>query len=577
MTEPTYKYLMKKIDIYGEPLQWYIGNNETYQTVSGGCKTIFVISISLIFLIYSIIKLITDRECSFVMYDITYSELEDTDFTYFEDFEIFFFFKSSSSMMEMDTSIFQAYLTQINATDNSFMFQYPFDECDNDYFVEQLGFSNSVKGGLDKTYCINKTIYGSNDMTFSLAQTSPLGETTNAVQFILMQTCSGNSCTDDENSKFEETIDSIKDVKVFIKSLTPNPLNRKNPLQNEVITFTLTNNFKSALVYFKNYNMSTQSSLIPYIFGKNETHFLSYDYYSTDTSDSSSSSYTSNSNTYFLEFVLSSKISFLEREYEQLDDILGNFIGVFEGLQVIGTILTFMFDSFFKEFYIFNFIIKDRIFINKNKRKLIANPPPKINITSNNEISIDKSKDKELLNINYIEKNNYLTEDNIIDNSKKSEKESKDEMIYDKTEKKIENKVDNKEDGKEEEININIFQSFWCNILMNLDIENSKYPEIQNAIDKIKLIQDIFDSSIYINLIFDMMRLKKIIFNPQQLKLFESIHFTLDDINDYLHKFNSCEDIISDKMINQNIERIKGKNSQITENIISILKEQVNI
>ena len=144
-------------------------------------------------------------------------------------------------MMEMDTSIFQAYLTQINTTDNSFMFQYPFDECDNDYFVEQLVFYNSVKGGLDKTYCINKTIYGGNDMTFSLAQTSPLGETTNAVQFILMQTCSGNSCTDDENSKFEETIDSIKDVKVFIKSLTPNPLNRKNPLQNEVITFTLYN------------------------------------------------------------------------------------------------------------------------------------------------------------------------------------------------------------------------------------------------------------------------------------------------------------------------------------------------
>ncbi len=62
MTEPTYKYLMRKIDIYGEPLQWYIANNEAYQTVSGGCKTIFVISISLKFLIYSIIKLITDRE-----------------------------------------------------------------------------------------------------------------------------------------------------------------------------------------------------------------------------------------------------------------------------------------------------------------------------------------------------------------------------------------------------------------------------------------------------------------------------------------------------------------------------------
>ena len=298
--------------------------------------------------------------------------------------------------MEMDTSIFQAYLTQINATDNSFMFQYPFDECDNDYFIEELGFSDSVKGGLEKTYCINKTIYGNNDMTFSLAQTSPLGETTNAVQFILMQTCSGESCTDDENTKFEETISSIKDVKVFIKTITPNPLKMKNPLQNEIITFTLTNNFKGAMVYFKNYNMSTQSALIPYIFGKNKTHFLAYDYYTEDTdiSYTSSTSSNSNNNTYFLEFVLSSKVSFLERKYEQLDSTLGNFIGVFEGLEVVGTILTFIFDSFSKEFFIFNFILKDRLFIKKRKRKFISNPPPKINLSSNNELSIDKIKIK---------------------------------------------------------------------------------------------------------------------------------------------------------------------------------------
>ena len=587
-----YKYLIKKIDIYGEPLQWYIANNETYQTVSGGCRTIFVISISLIFLIYSIIKLFKDRDGSFVMYDITYPELDDADFVYFQDFEIFFFFKSSSSMMEMDTSIFQAYLTQINATDNSFMFQYPFDECDNDYFVEQLGFSDSVKGGLDKTYCINKTIYGSNDMTFSLAQTSPLGETTNAVQFILMQTCSGESCTDDENTKFEETISSIQDVKVFIKTITPNPLKMKNPLQNEVITFNLNSNFKGATVYFKNYNMSTQYALIPYIFGKNKTHFLAYDYYTenTDTSTSSSTSsiLNSNINTYYLEFVLSSKVSFLEREYEQLDSTLGNFIGVFEGLQVVGTILTFIFDSFSKEFFIFNFILKDRLFIKKRKKNFISNPPPKINVSSNNELSIDKSKDKELLNIkennekskdSSLSKNNYFTVDNYIDNNQKSQtgKESKNEMIYNELEKKNKNEIDKNEDGKEKEININIFKSFWCNVLMSFDIEKSKYPDIQNALDKIKIIQDIFDTSIYINLIFDMMRLKKVIFNQQQLKLFESIHFTFDEINDYLHKFNSCEEINSDKIINQSIERIKGKNqSKITENIISVLNEQIN-
>jgi hypothetical protein len=113
---------------------------------------------------------------------------------------------------------------------------------------------------------------------------------------------------------------------------------------------------------------------------------------------------------------------------------------------------------------------------------------------------------------------------------------------------------------------------------MSFDIEESKYPDIQNAMDKIKLIQDIFDTSIYVNLIFDKMRLKKVIFNQQQLNLFESIHFTFDEINDYLHKYNSCEEINSDKIIKQNIERIKGKkNSKMTENIISVLNEQINI
>ena len=151
-------------------------------------------------------------------------------------------------------------------------------------------------------------------------------------------------------------------------------------------------------------------------------------------------------------------------------------------------------------------------------------------------------------------------------------------MIYDKIENENKNEIDKNEDGKEKEININIFKSFWCNVLMSFDIEESKYPDIQNAMDKIKLIQDIFDTSIYVNLIFDMMRLKKVIFNQQQLNLFESIHFTFDEINDYLHKYNSCEEINSDKIIKQNIEKIKNKkNSKMTENIISVLNEQINI
>ena len=622
-SQTKYQYIMRKIDIYGEPLQWYIGNNETYHTVAGGFRTFLVISIAIIFLLYSIIMLFKDRDGSFVMYDISYSELNDADFVYFRDFEIFFFFKSSSAMMEMDTSIFQAYLTQINATDNSYMAQYPFNECDNEYFSEQLGFSANVRGGLEKTYCINASNYNSDEMTFSLAQVSPLGETTNSVQFILMQTCNSGSCTDDENSKFKETISSIKDVKVFIKSHTPNPLNMNNPLQSEVISFTLTSTYKAATVYFKNYNISTQSSLIPYIIGANKTHFLAYDYYkdiddsssSSDTSSSDStsgdssssgtgsdgsssgngrnrrrisdSSSNSRSNTYYLEFYLSSKCSFLEREYIQLDTTLANFIGVFNGLEVVGRILTFVFDSFSKEFFIFNYILKDRMFIKRKKGKKYVSNPPKITGNSNNETSNNGSKDGELIhlhneniditkkkNSNSMIKNNYITDENLIDKNKSStDKESNNVII---SEKKI-NENENKK-GKEKEINIGIFKSFWCNVLMTFDKDKSRYPEIENALERIRLIQDFFDTSCYINLILDMIRLKKVIFDERQLKLFESINFTYEEIQNYLDKYSNREDVTPDKFISQNIQKSYGKkNSKLTENIIGILKKQIDV
>ena len=637
----TYQYIMRKIDIYGEPLQWYIGNNETYHTVAGGFRTFLVISIAIIFLLYSIIMLFKDRNGSFVMYDISYSELDDADFVYFRDFEIFFFFKSSSAMMEMDTSIFQAYLTQINATDNSYMAQYPFNECDNEYFSEQLGFSANVRGRLEKTYCINASNYNSDEMTFSLAQVSPLGETTNSVQFILMQTCNSGSCTDDENSKFKETISSIKDVKVFIKSHTPNPLNMNNPLQSEVISFTLTSTYKGATVYFKNYNISTQSSLIPYIVGANKTHFLAYDYYTdaddssstTDTSSSdptsgsggdglnsgsgddssssgnsgtgsdgssssgngrnrrriSDSSSNSRSNTYYLEFYLSSKCSFLEREYIQLDTTLANFIGVFNGLEVAGRILTFVFDSFSKEFFIFNYILKDRMFIKRKKGKKYVSNPPKITGNSNNETSNNGSKDGELIhlhneniditkkkNSNSMIKNNYITDENLIDKNKSStDKESNNVIISEKIKNKNEN--ENKK-GKEKEIDIGIFKSFWCNILMTFDKDKSRYPEIENALERIRLIQDFFDTSCYINLILDMIRLKKVIFDERQLKLFESINFTYEEIQNYLDKYAKREDVTPDKFISQNIKKSYGKkNSKLTENIIGILKKQIDV
>ena len=580
----SFQYFLKKIDIYGESLNWYIGNNEKYQTITGGIKTAIVILISMIFLLYSLIKLFIDRNGSFVMYDITYPELNNASFIYFNDFEIFFFFQSSSyKMIELDSNIFQAYLVQINGDDKSYISQYSFEECDNDYFIETLGFSKSFKEALDKTYCINKSKYGNNDIEFSLAQVNPLGYTSNSVLFLLVQKCSDSTCSDEENQNFQNTLNSIEEVKIFVKSYTPNPLKMNNPLQREVITFTLKNNFRGATLYYKNYNMTTQSHIIPYLFKKNKTNFLAYDYYSTGENDNSNSEI-DYSNTYYLEFFLSTKVSFLERNYEQIHTTLANFVGVFNSLQAIGRIFSFLFDSFSKEFFIFNFIIKDRLFIKKRRKSSsIANPPPKIYSISNNYLSNNNNKEEEEFNINNNEfqkrdkttltKDNLFTEEYLNEKNKKSitDKESKDIILGNQEEK-------NKKDyGKVEGIQINILKTFWLYILNSLEKEESKYPDIQNALNKLKLIQGFFDTSTYLNLIFDVMRLKKVIFNEEQLKLFETIHFTEEDIMQYFDKLQSSGDAFEDKSIYEIIQRNKRtKNSKLTDNIIKILNEQIN-
>ena len=193
-----------------------------------------------------------------------------------------------------------------------------------------------------------------------------------------------SSCTYDEINDFQNIFNSIFEIKIFVKSYIPNPLNKENPEQKEITSLTLNSNYKGAIVYFKNYNISTQSSIIPYLFDKEKKNILAYDYYTEDY-DNSDNKTSQNSNTYYLEFVLSNKVSFLDRDYEQINNILGDFIGVFNTLQGIGKFFTFLFDSFSKEFFIFNFIIKNRLFVKNNKRKFIGNPP-KINQTSKKKI-----------------------------------------------------------------------------------------------------------------------------------------------------------------------------------------------
>ena len=564
-----FHYLIRKIDKFGQPLQWYIGKNETYQTVTGGIKTIVIISISLFFLLYSLITFFRKREGSFIMYDITYSELNDTNIDYFDDFEIFLFFKSSSTIvLNMDITLVQVYLAQFNGEDNSIISKYPLEECNNDYFVNNLGFSDFVKSNLEKTYCINKDIYKDNKINFSLSQKSPLGKATNNIKLVFMKNCDNYICSEEENNKFLQILSYIEEVRIFIKTLTPNPLNLNNPLQNEVISFTLSSNIKGTIVYLKKYNITTQSSVIPHIFGSEKINFIAYDYHQEV--------YNLNNNnkdiSYYLEFVLSSKVSYLDRYYQQLDTILANFIGIYDSLEIVTSFLTFIFESFSKEFFIYNFLLKDKLF--NKKKNIISNPAPKIYSNNNNNV-LFKTKDKELLNLNNNNKtkkylnNNFYTENNLIIQSQKqlTEKESKDEILQSKN-----------QNIKEEKIYLNIIKSVWFNILMIFNIKKSKYPDIQNSLEKTQLTQDFFDVSIYINLVLDMMRLKKIIFNQQQLKLFEFINFSSEEIKNYLNKDYENQEIISNKNIFYELEKIKSqKNSKMTDNIISILNEQINV
>ena len=103
--------LIRNLDIYGQPLQWYIGSDKKYTTIVGGTRSFLVISCALIFLIYSIFKLLHHREGSFVFYDIVEGESGDIPFIYYKDFEIFFYFqKANRRFMRMDNELLQVTL-----------------------------------------------------------------------------------------------------------------------------------------------------------------------------------------------------------------------------------------------------------------------------------------------------------------------------------------------------------------------------------------------------------------------------------------------------------------------------------
>ena len=747
----TYQYIMRYIDIYGEPLNWFIGNHQTYNTTVGGCRTFIVFVCAFIFLIYTVYNLFHDRNGSFLFYDITYPEIEDAQFYYYKDFEIFFFFQSSGrEWMIMDTDIFQVSLIQTTASDdddeeedsdstlrnlnvkkkrkrNKHIFYknknnktilkkltknknkekiifhnkkknqilnnnqtkiktnqkietdkddnsnkeefhksnnykqlkiktnkirntqenennqlnesdnnnnngsnessnnnegninesgssndysgstttdsnndynsnnseyindydsseedddeilayYNFTECDNEYFTNELGFSATIGKGLSTTYCFDYNLYKDTTINYTLSPISPLGESTNPMIFEFVQVCSSDNCTNEENNKFKKVINSIRNLKVFIKTYIPNPLSINEPIQSQVLTFTLTKRHKGTTLYFKTTKISTDSSLIPYIVGPKNLEFLQYDYFEDDYEESIT-------DTYFLNFALSYKKTYLDRTYDKLDTALANFMAIFNALEVVGKILTFFFASFSKEFFMFNYILRDRIYIKQsmiNKEYIHISNPPKITYNNNlvnSNPSIHSNYDLDSnLNINYKLKSKI----NKDTDSKTSSIERKigEKIIVNPTSENLKNDIIQNNTNEEEKINLSLFQNFWCNILMSIDSDNSKYKSIDNALKKIRLVQDFFDTSIYINTIIDMIRLKKILFDENQLILFENIHFTCDELQNYMLKISNNKDQYNDNEIKKLIFKMENeRNNKLTKSILNIIKKQIN-
>ena len=361
--------------------------------------------------------------------------------------------------------------------------------------------------------------------------------------FEFIQVCESEECTNQENQKFKKVINSIRNLKIFIKSYIPNPLNINEPTQSQVLTFTLTKSHKGTTLYFKNVKITTDSSLIPYLVGPKTKEFLQYDYSQDEYEETIT-------DTYYLNFALSYKKTYLDRTYDKLDSSLANFLAVFNALEIGGKILTFFFASFSKEFFMFNFILRNRLYIKnnstllKNKRYLNVSNPPKIT-DRNNMIIINSKPSKstpQLDSNSYDDESNYNQDNYLYINSKlKPKKSIKSELknIIEHTQRNINEKMiinqtsesmDKKNDNNytEDKIDLNLMKNFWCNVLMSIDSDKSKYKDIENALEKIKLVQDLFDTSIYINSILDIIRFKKLLFNEKQLILFENIQLSTD-------------------------------------------------
>ena len=477
---------------------------------------------------------------------------------------------------------------------------YIFYECDANYFKKELHFSQRISEKFSQSYCLNKSQYNSN-INFTLSQVNPLGESNYELLFKFNQACNNEICDTNKETNFQNMIESIQTVKIFIKTYVPDPNNLENPIQSQINTFTLSPNHRGTTLYFKKYKIITDSSIIPYIVQPKEYAFIAFDYYEDNAEEDLT-------DTFFLRFVLSQNNSYLFRTYDKLDTILANFIGVLNALEFVGRFLSMIFYSFYNEIYIYNYILRDKIFINgvynnnNNKKKKFNIYNTNINnnckrliidVKEKNDYELKnlEKNDKKILCLNKLSNDlisNSVNDSNTVElkNAKnlcKRNENSKLSFLSNNINIKRINNINitdecNKNEYKKNDndfIKLSFIQNLYTVLLISCNSYHSKYKVIDNIIKRIKLVQNLYDTAIYINNILDVMKIKKILFNQEELMLFNSMQLSFDEVHKNINNIQNNEEFIN-KKVNSNsvfnksltkIIRNKSKN-----NIINIEK-----
>ena len=361
---------LKSIDVFADPPQWYIGSRKKHGTVLGGSRSLMIVIMSLCVLIYSAYLMFTSKKGSFIYYNVISTELESQNISYYTDFEVFFILSTTDKgFVDIDMSIvtFDLYqneedeTTTISGTTNTTQYNGHQEKTKRVNFNFQACNTTEVKKTLNTTakfgaiYCANKTLQNFSDYSLKIHSSDIMGNTHNSPVFKLSNAC-GSSCTAAQKTAYTAYIAKFNFINLFIKYNIPNPMNITYPVSTAVLTqsFFLPK-LSQSNIFFKQYEINSDTSVFPYV-PYEEVSFFMYDQTIDDFDPRSQS------NTLQVNFLLSKAVYYITRKYDKIDTLLGNFIGVFNMFAVLGKIIALLFMKFEKEIYLFNNVVKNKIY-----------------------------------------------------------------------------------------------------------------------------------------------------------------------------------------------------------------------